>query len=1086
MSFSRKKLMLATALLLPALLVGVFWNRIQAAHVEYLLGRAYAERRTMELRISGAGYAPVAVTRGQSSHTDLPQPLIDAESKIQKVLKSHPRDPLWLQYEARAKLLEGRYADAMASLSLALESQPEPRYLFTDLATAYFQRAEVNQRAIDYGTAIDLESRVLVSMPDDPITLFNRSLSFERIFLYRQAATDLEHFLRINPRDAWAQEATERLRTIRDKLSAHQEFKDELLRDPNTFAKQAAQEGSAAFLNLSEHADDYLDIATIEWLMKALDPSIPTVKKQEARAALGLLARFLESRYDNWLTDLLADTEKPGMFKAVQSLTKAVSAARSSDYDSAVEEAVRAEGFFRTSGSVAGTLRARFERVNALDRQAKGSLCRQEAAPLTAGLKGGRYLWLEIQALSEEATCRSITGDIDTASKESDKAVELANGSGYRSIYLRTLGIAASIDDLKGDFSKAWNRHLYGLKQYWQGSYAPERAFLFYSELSHVAEDEEQTYAATVLAREAVLTIVPAKKQNVEALARYRWASLAEVSGAEVEAQEQFVAADQMFSEIERNAPKDKPKTTLPAYQTAGRVMLANLEARRGKLEESLVLLEEASPGLSAVENDTVLLQFYSTLGEVHLKRGERDAAVLGEVHLKRSERDAAMKALRSAMSIGEIGARTMKGDHDRLVWDRQVGNAYRDMVRLLLLNDSKAEEALNLWEWYRALPLRAGQAPNSMRSGHPVEIDFAKLENDPVLPVPQLLTGLQPQLKNVTVLSYVQMPDGIAIWVFDDRGITSEWVALNQEEADRVISRFNRECSDPESDVSTLKRDAYQLYQWLIAPVASQFDSSRDLVVEADGTISTLAFEALVDDGGAYLGSRFAITASLGTEYMKGLRHDDLITPDLPALVVGTPALRGEIAGEFLPIPDARREAETIAGRFFKAEPLIGIQATATAVRKSLPRAAVFHFAGHALAGEERAGLLLASEEADNNSPTAISLLNASTLNPSLAAHTRLVVLSACSTASVNVSRTADPDNLVRVFLRGGVPHIVASRWDVDSRITDRLMEAFYSQLFSGETVAHALRHVRTDMLATKETMHPYYWAAFAAFGRS
>jgi CHAT domain-containing protein len=129
---------------------------------------------------------------------------------------------------------------------------------------------------------------------------------------------------------------------------------------------------------------------------------------------------------------------------------------------------------------------------------------------------------------------------------------------------------------------------------------------------------------------------------------------------------------------------------------------------------------------------------------------------------------------------------------------------------------------------------------------------------------------------------------------------------------------------------------------------------------------------------------------------------------------------------------------------------------------------------------------LLLASEDAGNGGTEKLSLLNASTLDPSHVSHARLVVLSACSTASANLSLTADPDTLVRTFLLGGVPHVVASRWDVDSRVTERLMEEFYSRLFSGETVAHALRHVRMNMLAVKETDHPYYWAAFAAFGRN
>jgi CHAT domain-containing protein len=1063
----RETSILGAALLL-VFLAGLYWNRMQCSRVERLLGSAYTERRTMEARIAGAAYVPLVSKRGDNPYLEQAPSLIEAEARIQEALKRHPRDPLWLQYDARAKLLQRQYAEAMASLRMAMESQTRPEQFFTDLATAYFQRAEKSGRAIDYGTAIDLQSRVLAVAPDDPLALFNRSLSFERIFLYHQAAADLERFLRINPADSWSREAVERLQRIQQKLSAHEEFRDELMRDPATFTKQATPEGSA-FRELSEHADDYLDIATSEWLSKAVDPSISVAGRQEARSAVAIVAHFLEaSRQERWLADMLGNMDKPGMFKALEGLAKAIRAAQSGDYDAAATEAEGAETGFRKSMSVAGALRARYEKVNALDRQAKGSLCRQQAAQLTTDLERSSYLWLKIQALSEEATCRNITGDINAALEESDRAVDLAKRSGYRSGYLRVLGNAASIDGVTGDFNRAWNRHLEGLQQYWSGNYQPMRAFLFYSDLSYVAEDAEQTFTATALAHEAALTIVPAKNPNVEALARYRWAGLSEASGAEAEAREQFGVAGRMFSELNHNAPGDKHRNTLTAYETAGWVMLADLNARRGKLDESMALLDRARHGLPDIENYTVPLQFYSTRGKVYLKHNERDLAV---------------KEFRVAMRIGEMGASAIKSDHDRLVWDRQVGSSYRTVVKLLFRNDHNAEEALNLWEWYRALPLRAVPAAHSQPRE---QMDFAQLENDAAWSVPRLLVGYQAQLRNVTVLSYAQLGDGIAVWAWSDRSITAQWIDHSQKELDELIYRFNQECADPRSDFPALKQDAHRLYQWLISPIVPQLDPARDLVVEADGTISTLAFEALVDDGGAYLGSRFAITASPGMEYLKRLRPDDLITPDLSALIVGTPALRGEIAGELLPIPDATREAEVIARKFLRADLLLGTQATASAVKKSLPSAAVFHFAGHALAGEERTGLLLASEDAGNGSTEKLSLLNASTLDPSHVSHARLVVLSACSTAGANLSLTADPDTLVRTFLLGGVPHVVASRWDVDSRATDRLMEDFYAQLFSGETVAHALRHVRMNMLAVKEADHPYYWAAFAAFGRS
>jgi len=147
--------MLGAALLLLALFAALSWFQRQSARVERLLNRAYTERRTMEARIPGAGYVPLLSTRGNNSHVDTSPSLLEAEVKIQEALKTHPRDPVWLQYDARAKLLQGQYAEAIASLHMALESQNEPAQFFTDLANAYFQRAEKSQRAIDYGTAID-------------------------------------------------------------------------------------------------------------------------------------------------------------------------------------------------------------------------------------------------------------------------------------------------------------------------------------------------------------------------------------------------------------------------------------------------------------------------------------------------------------------------------------------------------------------------------------------------------------------------------------------------------------------------------------------------------------------------------------------------------------------------------------------------------------------------------------------------------------------------------------------------------------------------------------------------------------------
>ena len=52
--------------------------------------------------------------------------------------------------------------------------------------------------------------------------------------------------------------------------------------------------------------------------------------------------------------------------------------------------------------SIAGALRVRYEKVNALDRQAKGALCRQQPVQLTTDLDRSSYLWLKIQTLRKK------------------------------------------------------------------------------------------------------------------------------------------------------------------------------------------------------------------------------------------------------------------------------------------------------------------------------------------------------------------------------------------------------------------------------------------------------------------------------------------------------------------------------------------------------------------------------------------------------------------------------------------------------------------------------------------------------------
>ena len=95
-----------------------------------------------------------------------------------------------------------------------------------------------------------------------------------------------------------------------------------------------------------------------------------------------------------------------------------------------------------------------------------------------------------------------------------------------------------------------------------------------------------------------------------------------------------------------------------------------------------------------------------------------------------------------------------------------------------------------------------------------------------------------------------------------------------------------------------------------------------------------------------------------------------------------------------------------------------------------------------------------------------------------------QLAVLSACSTASGS-GGSSGFNSVTDALLRAGVPHVVASRWAVDSAETRGFVQDFYHNALSGQTVSDAIRLTSRKMLADARTSHPYYWSAFAAYGR-
>jgi len=1066
----------------PPQFLQTFVHRDQRSHAADLLARAYTEKRSFELRIPGAAYAPVRVSRGPvGSFANRPKDLLNAEALIATQLESQPASASWLQDQAEADLLEGRYDAAVEALRRASELEPHSPPVLTDLATAYFQRGAQKDRPDDFGAAYEYLSQALKFLPDDPVALFNRAIVSERQFLYQQALDDWDHYLRVDPSSPWAEEARNRADALRQKLRDHKSKLTPLL-SPSQFAALAS--GASRPPEVDQRIEEYLDEAIRSWLPEAF-PECSTGQSTETPAevfaeadenrgcpklavapfatgnvgfqaaeakltanpqtlqALFFLAELTTGRHnDRWLSDLLRGASAPHFAQAVNALARADGAFDASDYDVSHAQAELAERLFRASGNTAGVLRARFHEAHAEQLARRSEECRRNATTALAESERYPYSWLQIQFGLEKGICSGLMGDLGAYQTSVQRALERAQENEYGALHLRATGSAVDYALSTGDqpgFSRLANA---GLKNFWAAPYPAMRGYSLYTELATGAAGAGRAYLQLATWRQAVSLIDSDRNLLFRALAHKSTAEAAAAARQPQVAEVHFAEAARLLAAAPRTEASRNDALEIE-------VRTAQLESSLGRSDNAIARLTGVEDQIRSLSNNYLAQMFYSTLGQLQLSRHQEAEAE---------------QALRAALALAEQNLATLKSDADRAAWSKNAAPAYLALVEAEFV-EGRAQEALETYEWY----LAAYQCVPTNPRLHP----SAKRTPDPPRLSPRL-----PLLTNQTVLAYAALPHGLAIWVYDDREVTSQWTPEPTDGLQELAERFNRLCSDPNSELIVVRRDSRALYQRLIAPVEQRLAPGRTLVIEAEGWLAQVPFEALLDAKGRYLVERTPIVHSLGGESQARLRGDTAISPDLSALVVGSVATSS--ADGLIPLPDIAAETDIVASGFHSARVLKAREATLSAIQSELPRARVFHFTGHALAVRGRTGLLLEAPET-NDLPL---LMDASIVRKIRLQGLRLAVLSACSTASGS-GGSSGFESVTDAFLRAGVPHVVASRWAVDSTETQAFVRDFYRNALSGETVPDAIRLAASNMLARRDTSHPYYWTAFAAYGQ-
>jgi CHAT domain-containing protein len=333
------------------------------------------------------------------------------------------------------------------------------------------------------------------------------------------------------------------------------------------------------------------------------------------------------------------------------------------------------------------------------------------------------------------------------------------------------------------------------------------------------------------------------------------------------------------------------------------------------------------------------------------------------------------------------------------------------------------------------------------------------------------------------------------------DTKIKTTLTAIDSPDFDRGMEKYIRQADD----------GLAELYTLLLQPLETALGSRQRLIVSPDGELNNVPLAALRTPDGRYLVEQMTISyVASGRDLLRG-KTDIPSTVDL--LLVANPAFdnRESLQVASAPSENALRTADCSAKKFATLERtaeeariipsfvkgthtmLEGKAATESAVH-AVKSPKVLHLATHGffckdeniplpepmthIAGDlprrirvnslVRSGLALAGA----NHATTIQagddgLLTALEVSSMDLHGTDLVVLSACETASGDVTVGEGGYGLRRAFVLAGAKNLVMSLWKVGDFTTQEQMTVFYRTYGEGKSPAEALRQAQLQTLA-------------------
>jgi CHAT domain-containing protein len=959
-------------------------------------------------------------------------------------------------------------------------------HLLSDLAGAYYVRAQQDDRPSDFVRSLDAADRAFEKAPALPEVRFNRALAQEELG-FSADAIDSWDGLRKEDSRFWAKEAARHYEKLLAKRSHAEAVRWTLNKQLLPVAAGAGDRNGVRqlvtpYCSAARHyVEDELLPAWANAFSKTRAKDGPELQLAEMIASA--FAQVTGDRYLVDVVDRIRSTKDPQRLARLAAAHQAFSAGRGLELGMREPSGAafeRAENALNDGGSplrfgamlgrvTALTKAGHYDDALALLRTVEQSANQNRYPDLLARVHGGRgYLMMtrgyDIDALAEYSVAQAAfagTNDLENVGVVQNIMVGLLRRIGDENLTWRAALLAQRY---LPNLVEAQYRHIY------LGENALSAVALGYPAVALHYQNLAVRMLQDELSRAAGSAAVENLRHNLGIAVRAR-AGIHAILKNDAAAEVDLAASTSLLGDIRDG----------DVYIPAGfRARLAETDAQKLANTDRPKAIERLSEAIRLAS-----ATYYQTLtASLHLQRAEL-YRLDGNARAAAEDLESAIAMLRREEKAA-LDHQTAQPSQAERLWSPYFSRsqeAYRRLIRQRVESGADAD-AFEYAEKARAyeplhLVLQRNDLPaefrNRIHDGEPLRLDDVK----EIVPAGAFL------------LEYSVLDDRTYVWIIG-RGYSDHRVLPVGENAIKQwthdLQRYAGMRNDPKFDAALAAP-----YKELFENPLKTIPRNARLIIVPDRSMHGLPFSAL-RNGDRYLIQDHAVSVQASaTLFAFSLARDEQLsrTDERSVLLFADPAFNPhlDVALKLARLDAARAEARRIqavyAGAADVKPPLMDGDATVPAFLRLAAGNAIVHLAAHGVANPEvpsRSFFLLAPAGEDSGVIDAEHLVTQLQLTK-----TRLAVLSACSSAGGTPVGAEGLAPLVRPFVAAGVPGVVGTLWNVsDSLATEDLLVRFHQHYREGRDAAQALQLAQQEMIADRSRAHraAWAWSAFQMYG--